>query len=349
MVADIHGISNSNILCKQFKMAEPETTLSSSEAAAQWKRDSGGRPLVLVVLGKSGVGKSTFINNLLELEDANKCEANDGASTTTRTVERKEKTTQEITIQMLDTPGLGGVDSSSTKKVLKAISEATRARDKRADTVLYCVSMHPASHIDSSDVKIIKQITSAFGTDLWRHTILCLTFANTCKPENDEGYKSRVESYAQQFQKALRQANVFDVQVQSVFSTRPEKRAIIPAIPVGYYPKKQLPLSQNWSDQLLREILNLSDAKSIPSLLDKQGLLQPAAELGGSITIGTAVGAAIGTAIGLPLFGVGAVPGVAVGGAIGAAVGTLLPTATNKIKNKYMSWKTKKMEHQLVT
>ena len=324
-------------------MAESETTLSST---AQWKRDSGGRPLDLVVVGKSGVGKSTLTNNFLELEDANKCEANNGASTTTRAVERKEMTRQEITIQMLDTPGLGGVDGSSTRKVLKAMSEGA---NKQADVVLYCVSMHPASHIDSSDVKIIKQITSAFGTDLWRHTILCLTFANTCKLESDEVYKSRVESYAHQFQKALRQANVFNVQVQSVFSTRPEKRAIIPAIPVGYYPNKQLPLSQNWSDQLLREILNLSDAKSVPSLLDMQGLLLPAAELGGSITIGTAVGVAIGTAIGLPLFGIGAVPGVAVGGAIGAAVGAFLPTATNRVKNKYLSWKARKMEHQLVT
>ena len=325
-------------------MAEPETTLSSSEPTAQWKRGSGGRPLDLVVLGKSGVGKSTLINNFLELEDTNKCEANDGASTTTRAVERKEKTREEITIRMLDTPGLGGVDSSSARKVLKAISERA---NKQADVVLYCVSMHPASHIDSSDVKIIKQITSAFGTDIWRHMILCLTFANTCKPENDEVYKSRVESYAQQFQKALRQANIFNVQVQSVFSTRPEKRAIIPAIPVGYYPNKQLPLSQNWSDQLLGEILNLSDAKSVPSLLDMQGLLLPAAELGGSITIGTAVGAAIGTAIGLPLFGIGAVPGIAVGGAIGAAVGAFLPTATNRVKNKYLSWKARKMSSHL--
>ena len=322
-------------------MAEPETTLSSSEPVAQWKRDSGGRPLVLVVLGKSGVGKSTLINNFLELEDTNKCKADDGASTTTRKVERKEKPKQEITIQIFDTPGLGGVDSYSIKKVLKSVSDET---NKQADAVLYCVSMHPASHIDSSDVKIVKQITSAFGTDLWRHTILCLTFANTCKPENDEVYKSRIESYAQQFQKALRQANVFDVQVQSVFSTTPQKRAAIPTIPVGYDPKKQLPLSQNWSDQFFREILHRSDTKSIPSLLDMKGLLLPAAELGGSITIGTAVGAAIGTAIGLPLFGIGAVPGVAVGAAIGAAVGAVLPTTTYRVKNKYMSWKTKRME-----
>ena len=322
-------------------MAEPETMLSSSEPVAQWKRDSDGRPLVLVVLGKSGVGKSSLINNFLELEDPNKCEANDGASTTTREVEKKAKTKQEIPIQMIDIPGLGGVDSSNTRKVLKDISKAT---NKQADVVLYCVSMHPASHIDTSDVKVIKRITSAFGTDLWSHTILCLTFANTCKIESDEVYKSRVESYAQQFQKALRRTNIFNVQVQSVFSTRSEKRVIIPVIPVGYDPKRQLPLSQNWSDQLFAEILNHSDAKSIPSLLDTKGILEPAAELGGSITIGTAVGAAIGTAIGLPLFGVGAVPGVAVGAAIGAAVGAVLPAATYRVKTKYMLWKTKRTD-----
>ena len=327
-----HNI-HSAIAGKQLKMTELETS------------NSGGRSLALVVLGKSGVGKSTLINNFLELQDTNKCEANDGASTTTQKVEKKVKTKQEIEIQIFDTPGLGGVNSSNTRKVLKDISEAT---EKQADVVLYCVSMHPASHIDTSDVKIIKRITSAFGIELWSHTILCLTFANTCKPENDEVYKSRVESYAQQFQKALRQANVFNVQVQSVFSTRPEKRAIIPVIPVGYDPKKQLPLDQNWSDQLLVEILNQPDAKSIPSLLEIKGILLPAAELGGSITVGTAVGAAIGTAIGLPFFGVGVAPGIVVGAAIGGAVGALLPTATYRVKNKYMSWKTKRKDQQEV-
>ena len=324
-------------------MAEAETTLSSSEPAAQWKRDSDGRPLVLVVLGKSGVGKSTLINNFLELEDKNKCEANDGASTTTQKVEKKEQTKQEITIEMVDTPGLGGIDSMNVKKALKDISDET---NKQADAVLYCVSMHPASHIDSSDVKIVKRLTSAFGTDIWRHTILCLTFANNCKPENDEAYKSHIESYAQQFQKVLRQANVFDVLVQSVFSTRSEERVVIPAIPVGYDPKKQLPLSQNWTDQLFREILNESDAKSIPSSLETKGMLVPVAELGGSITIGTAIGGTIGTAIGLPFFGIGAIAGVVVGAAIGAAVGAVLPITTNRVKNKYISWKFKRAEQQ---
>lgn len=338
-----HQLALATHCVNNLKMAEAETTLSSSEIAAQWKRDSGGRPMVLVVLGKSGVGKSTLINNFLELEDKNKCEANDGASTTTREVKMKDNIKQEITIQMVDTPGLGGVDSMNVKRVLRGISDET---NKQADAVLYCVSMHPASHIDSSDVKIVKRLTSAFGTNIWRHTILCLTFANNCGPENDEVYKSRIESYAQQFQKVLRQANVFDVQVQSVFSSRPEKGEAIPVIPVGYDPKKQLPLSQNWSDQLLIEILNWSDAKSTPPFLEIKGILVPAAELGGSITIGTAVGGAIGTAIGLPLFGVGAAPGVIVGAAIGAAVGAVIPITTNKVKNKYLSWKSKRTKHQ---
>ena len=260
-------------------MAEPSgTMLSSSVPAAQWNEDSGHRPLILVVLGQSGVGKSTLINNFLELEDRDRCEASDGPSTTTRGVEKKEKRREEIVIQMFDTPGLGGIDTPYTKEVLKRVSLET---NKHADAVLYCVSMHPASRMDSSDVKVIKEITSAFGGDLWRHTILCLTFANTCKPENDEAYKSRVDSYAQLFQQALREADVFDVQVQSVFSTRPAAiPTVIPAILVGYDPKKPLPLSQEWSDQLLRDILIRSDAKSISPLLDMKGILLPAAELG---------------------------------------------------------------------
>ena len=335
--------------CVNKKMAAETAPISSSSNVSQWRRDSNGRPLVLVLLGKSGVGKSTLINNFLDLKKEERCETGDGASTTSLEVVTKEKVKEDIIVQAIDTPGLEGVGKISSRKVVKDVAKEPTANNG-VDVVLYCISIHPASHIDSSDVKIIDLLTSTFGSEIWRHTILCLTFANLRQPKNDDNYKLLIESYAQQFEKALWQANVFDVQVRSIFSTTPEiaqSKKTIPAIPVGLDPKKSLPLNSNWSDQLFNELLKQSNPKSAaPQLLEPVGILLPAAELGGSITTGTALGAAIGTAIGFPIFGIGAIPGVAVGALIGGVVGAMLPMTTTKVRNKYLSWKAKKMNLQ---
>ena len=296
----------------------------------RFRRESGGRPLIMAVTGRSGVGKSKFIENFCELED---CITGDGANPTTEDVQLYKSKKRDVSLQVIDTPGLGDINDKK-KKISKALSQIT---DKKADVLFYCVSLYSCSKIDVTDVTIIEILTAAFGKDIWRHTILLLTFANI-RNDSEEKYKSLVENYAAQFQRALNHANIFDISVRSIFAK--EEKGIIPAIPIGDNPHRAIPLCANWSDRLLIEVIKRSDVQTAGKLLQLKGTdYNKLAEKVGSAAAGAAVGAALGAAIGAPFLGAGAPIGASVGAAVGGATGAAATSIAAKLKNKYLLWK----------
>ena len=297
-----------------------------NKALETWSREAGGRPLTMVVLGKSGAGKSTLINNFLELEKDDMCPTGCGASVTTQEVVVKENVKKHVTVRMIDTPGLGGIDEIRAKDVFKDLSKIT---NHKADIIVYCISIHPSSCIDSTDIDIIRAITSAFGSDIWRHTILALTFAgpSTLNYPGSE-YQSRVSNYAMAFQEALRKTGTRRISVKPALSEEVPAQSI-PAIPIE---ELSLKLSCNdtscWIHDLLFAALkkaNPKAAKSLRMISDKPIHAVKVAEFGGSVVAGTAVGAAIGTAIGAPFLGIGIIIGATVGAVAGGAVGSIIP------------------------
>ena len=299
-------------------------------------RESEGRPspVTMVVVGKEGAGKSSFIKKNFQVPD---CITGDRAYPTTseakvyRRIER-EGTERAVTLRIIDSPGLGGIDNS-VKKFKKELSQIT---NKEADVIFYCVSMHNGSRIDSTDISIIKALTASFGKGIWKHTFLLLTFANTRKV-NDDDYKSLVENYAEQFQKALNRAYIFDAPVRSIFSEpRPDKDSI-PAIPVGYDPQEPLPLCSNWSDHLFKEAIDRSDPKVARELLKLKTVdPQEVIEVVGSATAVAAAGAAVGAAAGAPLLAPGVAVGATTGAVLGGTVGVMVPNLFTKLKNMFL-------------
>ena len=98
----------------------------------QWA-DNKRRPLVLVAVGRGGAGKSTLVNNLLELEEGDEqyCSVGNLACAKTKDVEVRRKQKEGVEIHIADTPGLGAsVDKIDPGKVIKDISKKT---EKKAD------------------------------------------------------------------------------------------------------------------------------------------------------------------------------------------------------------------------
>ena len=303
---------------------QPDHSEELTQSIKTWIKEADSRPPVIVTAGKSGVGKSTTINNFLELSEEEACPTGDDADATTTEVKLCKKEKNGLVLKLVDTPGIGGIKKTDTKNVLKQLSRVTEGK---ADILLYCVSLHSSAKPDAGDVEIIKMLNSAFGSEIWKHTILVLTFANLRNSKSEELYRRLIEGYAMHFQNALRAAKVKTVEVRSIFSENmDELKDAIPAVPVGENPcDQQLPLGQAWSDILLKEILNRSEASVALQLLKWKGLLPPGsvdatAEIGGSIMGGVAVGAALGAVAGAPL----SVPGIAVGTPVGAFIGGLI-------------------------
>ena len=330
-------------LTSSLAISEPQTVPASSqqkgahEDTPKKNMQKKNRSPVVALAGKSGVGKSTMINNFLGLEGEQKCATGDDADPTTREVEICSNTKHDTEITIVDTPGLGGLKRREVKKILKNISKST---DETADILLYCISLHPSGRIGAADAEIINTLTKAYGPEIWYRTILALTFANERSKLTENAYKRLIEGYARNFQSALRTANIFDVQVRSILTGEEVPRGIIPAVPIGDDPKESLVVGEDWTNALLKEVLKRTNHETAIKLLKFRGYLLPATEVGGSMMAGIAVGAAVGTAAGAP---VGVIPGIVVGipagavagGAIGLGIHRLVPW----IHRKYLSRK----------
>ena len=249
-----------------------ETRESVTRMAHEWVEHSEGRSLIAAVVGKPGVGKSTMINNVLGLEGETKCRVGECATVTTSRVQihmnRLLDYNIDIPVALVDTPGLETfTPNMSTQDILK---DLTRVTQGRADVLLYCISIHPACRINAADVEIIKSLNKAYGSQIWNHVILVLTFAD----RQAFWISEVIERFADRFQEALYSAHVTDVRVQSVFSNTERVGRVITAIPIGNDRRRTATFEfGHWYDLLLREIISHSDPTAAPQILNKKKVL----------------------------------------------------------------------------
>jgi energy-coupling factor transporter ATP-binding protein EcfA2 len=236
--------------------------------------------MTLVTAGRSGAGKSTLIRNMLGLKDDAKpgggghhLQHQHSPSSVTKEVELYSSLREGgITIHMVDTPSLNASDVTDAR-AMALLQEKTGGG--RCDMLLYCVSLLPDSKIDKEDKEIIRKLTLVFGQDVWRRTVLVLTFANAVKalyPE--QSVKDIVEEYAKKFQSALHFVFKSDISVVSIFScdwsqTQRDADTII-AVPAGYSPDERFikKLRQGWDEMIFGEVFKKCNPDTVPVLFD---------------------------------------------------------------------------------
>lgn len=276
-----------------------------STALKAWREATQRKDITMVTAGRSGVGKTTLIHNLLKIEDkTDKCKKS--SSIVTRRVELLAGIREEVMVKMLDMPDI------STKDVdhEKAMAELQEMTGGKCDMLLYCVSLLPDSKVDKVDEMIIKMLTLVFGKDVWKHTILVLTFSNAVKVLYPERSIQRlVDEYAKKFQLVL-MTICPTISVVSVFSLDSDKMpqsdssTFIVAMPAGNGPYEQYMdnlQTVRWDENVFGEILRKSNAgRNYPVALKATPPIMPfyvrLPVLFGMFVLRTAVPTAIGTA-----------------------------------------------------
>lgn len=199
----------------------------------------------VVVAGVTGAGKSTLINALCgavpkdgyDPDDSTPCDLpakvgnslegeptnlEDGYVAQSTTWEGEGGGTRTYTIRVWDSRGLEdgtGLGASYLQRLKESCKD-------QIDVLLYCIDVSKTKAVAADMVRGMKFITDELGRDVWKHSIVVLTFANTLaenikeevgeRSENgDEGeirrvFLSRIDNWQRKVRQALVEAGVPD-------------------------------------------------------------------------------------------------------------------------------------------
>ncbi|XP_010263295.1 PREDICTED: translocase of chloroplast 120, chloroplastic-like [Nelumbo nucifera] len=180
-----------------------------ASAMAEQLEAAGQEPLdfscTIMVLGKTGVGKSATINSIF---DEVKFKT-DAFQMSTKKVQDVVGTVQGIKVRVIDTPGLlpSWSDQRHNEKILHSVK--CFIKKSPPDIVLYLDRLDMQSR-DFGDMPLLRTITEIFGPSIWFNAIVVLTHAASAPPDGPNGTASSYEMFVTQrshvVQQAIRQA-----------------------------------------------------------------------------------------------------------------------------------------------
>lgn len=285
-----------------------------------WRKSSQERPLRVLICGLGGVGKSTLINRLLQLEGEGRAKEGIKGGAMTTAVSKYETTTKNgVKVCLFDSPGFGDVDIKD-ETTIAMMEDKT---ENKLDMVFYCIGLNGSARVQQGDVQAIKKVTGVFTENIWKNAVIVLTFANVFEERvaNVEEYTATISRITEKVRQVLRN----DARVSEDIVTK------IPLLTAGHtepmlkYEAEECQSMGGWDNRLFLEALKQVDPKVLPALFEARfGWKDVVAALGGGgggAAVGTGVGVGVGALIGAFGGPVGAAIGAAVGGGIGAGVG----------------------------
>ncbi|KAE9602917.1 hypothetical protein Lal_00050224 [Lupinus albus] len=158
---------------------------AAKESASQLEsegRDDLNYSITMLVLGKTGVGKSATINSIF---GETKTSLSAYGPATTKVTEIVGMV-DEVKITVFDTPGLksSALEQNANRKVLSMIKKVTKKSPP--DIVLYVDRLDLQTR-DLNDLPLLKSITSALGPSIWQNVIVTLTHGASAPPDGPSG------------------------------------------------------------------------------------------------------------------------------------------------------------------
>uniref|UniRef100_A0A803MPA5 AIG1-type G domain-containing protein n=1 Tax=Chenopodium quinoa TaxID=63459 RepID=A0A803MPA5_CHEQI len=206
--------------------------------------------LTLLVLGKSGVGKSATINSIFG-EEKVKINAFEPETTSVNEV---SGVVDGVKIRVIDAPGLksSALEQAFNRKVLASVKKFTKRYPP--DLTLYVDRLDSQTR-DLNDLPMLRTISNSLGSSIWRSTILTLTHAACAPPDGPTGTSIGYEVFVGQrshvIQQSIGQA-VGDLRFMNLGMMNPVSLVENhPACRKNREGLKVLPNGQAWRPQLM--------------------------------------------------------------------------------------------------
>ena len=148
----------------------------------------------VLLIGETGSGKSTLINNLLRAEvapEGHKCQSK------TKTIMHYRGTVAGVPVVLYDTPGTNDMTAASNRDLCREIKKLIRS--KKICLTIFCFSMNE-QRIKQNHISTMRAYHEA--TVNWDSAIVALTFADNIKAPRAER-KSEGFNEAEHFQKKV--------------------------------------------------------------------------------------------------------------------------------------------------
>jgi len=172
----------------------------------------------LLLLGRTGVGKSSTINTIFGLDTP----VHDSESCTTKPT-TYERTVSGISLSIIDTPGW--MDSRGELVDRKNVQQIQKYLLGREIHGVILVEKLTETRFDKAQQEMVVLYTKHFGKSLWKNALVVLTFANSPLPDSaynffDEGdnvgpfrnfVSKKTDMYNSIFSKYDRKVQVFPI------------------------------------------------------------------------------------------------------------------------------------------
>lgn len=261
---------------------------------------------VYLLVGRTGVGKSSTINTLMGKQVA----ATSRRKPTTMDVTFHDNEINGVSFTVIDTPGLCDdvIEEGNDYKYIELI----RSKVKNIDLIWFITPIYE-TRIRRDELDGIRIITEAFGAEIWKHSIIVFTFADKA----DTDYLVQLQERTEDIQSAI--AKFTGIEIASK----------IPSVAVDNK-SETTPDGKIWLAELYTKVfVRISERGTIPFLLTTVKRLSlgsgffTAADLGQNIELDDNQKEDIKK----KLFSV--IPFLkSVGGKIGAAVGSVISNFT---------------------
>ncbi|XP_057417350.1 translocase of chloroplast 90, chloroplastic isoform X1 [Lotus japonicus] len=223
----------------------------------------------ILVLGKTGVGKSATINSIFGQAKA----ITDAFQPATSFIQEVVGNVNGLNLTFIDTPGFLPSSTNNVKRNKRIMLSVKRfIRKSPPDIVLYFERLD-LTNAGYSDFPLLKLITEVFGTAIWFNTILVMTHSSLPIPEGPDGYTVNYDSYISQ------RTNIIQQYIhQAVLDSRLENPVLLvenhSQCPKNIMGEKILPNGQVWRSRLLLFCICTKILGDVNSLLKFQNSVE---------------------------------------------------------------------------
>ena len=238
------------------------------EEIDKWTEESNS--VKIFVTGKTGTGKSTLVNGIVgqEVARVGRC-----LEPGTSDINPKKCSTgpHNVAVTVCDSPGLqdGNTEEASYLDMIRQYCTTTSSPAVYdVDLILYCMNMSD-TRMKGYDVNAMIKLTKTLGKDMWKNTLIVLTFANRVVTQAEEEHDNNDVAVSDAYATKLK---MWIDEIRSVLfkdvNLSKEEAQKIRITPAGKSNKPQIiPGDDVWLSKLWYEAVSAARSSAVPALI----------------------------------------------------------------------------------